>query len=231
MKDHPGMLYVVGVPIGNPADLSPRGIKTLRSVDFIAVETIEKAKKLLDPLGIEKPLVPYKNHCDIRQRGEKIVERIFNGETCAVISDAGMPCLADPGEDLIVLCSQSGIRTSVIPGPCAAVAALAVSGLATVPFAFEGFLSTGKTRRNEHLQRLAGETRTLVFYEAPQKLVSTLEDLLKALGDRKITLARDLTKDTEEILRTTLSQAVGLFAGGSPKGEYALIIEGAATSA
>lgn len=219
-------LYVVGTPIGNLGDLSSRAVKTLSEADFIAAEDTRVSMKLLNHFGIKKPLVSYYEH-NLRERGSQIVARILTGESCAVITDAGMPCISDPGEDLVRLCAESGIEAVVVPGPSAAIAALALSGLASGRFAFEGFLSVQKNSRRQHLAEIRHDTRTLLFYEAPHKLRATLADLLDALGDRRITLARELTKLHEEVIRTTLSGAVSLYADTAPRGEYVLVLEGA----
>lgn len=221
-----GILYVVGTPIGNLSDLSPRAIETLKQVDFIAAEDTRVTLKLLNHFGIKKPMVSYHEH-NLRERGEIIMERILNGETAAIVSDAGMPCISDPGEDLVRLAAQYQIPAVVIPGPSAAVSALCLSGLSTSRFAFEGFLSTNKQNRREHLLSLAGDRHTLIFYEAPHKLAGTLSDLFAAFGDRRIAIARELTKIHEEVMRTTLSQAVEYYRDKTPKGEFVLIIEGA----
>ena len=202
-----GTLYVVGTPIGNLGDFSPRAIETLQSVDFIAAEDTRVTLKLLNHFDIKKPMVSYYEH-NIRQRGEMIVGRLLQGESCAIVTDAGMPCISDPGEDLVALCAQHGIPTVVVPGPSAAISALAVSGLSTSRFSFEGFLTTNKRGRQEHLQALVDDTHTLIFYEAPHKLPATLKDMLTVLGDRPISLVRELTKLHEEVFRTTLAAAV-----------------------
>lgn len=223
-------LYVVGTPIGNLGDLSPRAVETLAAVDFIAAEDTRVSLKLLTHFGIKKPLVSYHEH-NLRESGGRIAARILAGESCAVITDAGMPCISDPGEDLVRLCAENGVETVVVPGPSAAVSALALSGLATGRFAFEGFLSVQKGRRRRHLEEIRADTRTLIFYEAPHKLRATLADLLAALGDRRVTLARELTKLHEEVIRTTLSEAAGRFAGETPRGEFVLVLEGAPAAA
>ena len=198
-----GTLYLVGTPIGNLGDLSVRALETLRRADFIAAEDTRVTAKLLNHFEIRKPCVSYYEHNKYAS-GEKIVARLLAGETCALVTDAGMPAISDPGEDIVRQCAEQGIDVQVIPGPCAAIAALAVSGLPTQQFCFEGFLAvSGKTRR-EHLQRLQGETRTMLFYEAPHKLLRTLNDLRDTFGgEREITLARELTKLHEQTLRTT----------------------------
>lgn len=221
-----GTLYVVGTPIGNLSDFSPRAIQTLQEVDFIAAEDTRVTQKLLSYFQIKKPMISYYQH-NLRERGEEILARIESGENCAIVTDAGMPCISDPGEDLVSLCAERNIRAIVIPGPSAAVSALAVSGLSTARFCFEGFLSTNHKNRMEHLRQIAGDRRTLIFYEAPHKLVYTLQDMLQVLGDRRIALCRELTKLHEEIIRTTFSGALALYREKSPRGEYVLIIEGA----
>ncbi len=224
----PGKLYVVGTPIGNLNDFSPRQRQTLEEVDFIAAEDTRVTVKLLNHFEIKKPLVSYYEH-NLRERGEQIVARIVAGENCAVVSDAGMPCISDPGEDLVRLCAERGIETVVVPGASAAVSALCVSGLVTSRFCFEGFLSTAKKSRREHLEQLREEPRTMIFYEAPHKLLNTLKDFLETFGDRRISLARELTKIHEEILRfPTLTEAVEYFTATSPRGEFVLVLEGSA---
>ena len=221
-----GTLYLVGTPIGNLGDLSVRALETLRSADFIAAEDTRVTAKLLNHFEIKKPCVSYYEHNKYAS-GEKIVARLLAGETCALVTDAGMPAISDPGEDIVRQCAEQGIDVQVIPGPCAAIAALAVSGLPTQQFCFEGFLAvSGKTRR-EHLERLRGETRTMIFYEAPHKLCDTLNAMYQVLGERKITLARELTKVYEEVIRTTLSQAVELYTQREPRGEFVLVVQGA----
>lgn len=221
-----GVLYVVGTPIGNLGDLSPRAVETLNSVDFIAAEDTRVTLKLLNHFGIKKPMISYFEH-NKRERGDIICARIENGENCAIVTDAGMPCISDPGEELIRQCSERGIRTVVVPGPSAVISALAVSGLTTGRFTFEGFLSTSKKSRNEHLEQLKTEKRTMIFYEAPHKLAATLNDLYRAFGDRKISIVREITKIHEEAIRTTLSKAVENYGDGSLKGEIVLVLEGA----
>ena len=222
-----GTLYLVGTPIGNLGDLSVRALETLRSADFIAAEDTRVTAKLLNHFEIKKPCVSYYEHNKYAS-GEKIVARLLAGETCALVTDAGMPAISDPGEDIVRQCAEQGIDVQVIPGPCAAIAALAVSGLPTQQFCFEGFLAvSGKTRR-EHLDRLRNETRTMIFYEAPHKLLRTLCDLRDTFGGaREITLARELTKLHEQTLRTTLDGAVAHFTENAPKGEFVLVLRGA----
>ena len=220
-----GILYVTGTPIGNLSDLSPRAAQTLENVDFIAAEDTRVTLKLLNHLGIKKPMVSYFEH-NKRERGEIICQRIEQGESCAIVTDAGMPCISDPGEDLIRLCAERGIQSVVIPGPSAVIAALAVSGLETGRFCFEGFLSVNKKSRGEHLQSLQNEKRTMIFFEAPHKLPATLRDLFAAFGDRKLSIVREITKVHEEVLRTTTAYAAEHYADGSIKGEIVLVLEG-----
>lgn len=220
-----GILYVTGTPIGNLGDLSPRAAQTLSEVDFIAAEDTRVTLKLLNHLGIKKPMVSYYEH-NKRERGEMICARIEQGESCAVVTDAGMPCISDPGEDLIRLCAERGIQTVVIPGPSAVIAALALSGLETGRFTFEGFLSVNKKSRAEHLQSLRLERRTMIFYEAPHKLPATLRDLYSAFGNRRLSIVRELTKVHEEVIRTTTEAAAENLADGSVKGEIVLVLEG-----
>lgn len=219
------ILYVVGTPIGNLNDMSPRAIETLSSVDFIAAEDTRVTLKLLNHFDIKKPMVSYFEH-NKEYRGEIICNRILKGESCAIVTDAGMPCISDPGELLIKQCEQFGIKTVVVPGPSAVISALCLSGLATGRFCFEGFLSVNKKSRAEHLESLLTESRTMIFYEAPHKLSNTLKDLYEAFPDRKLTIARELTKLHEEIIRTTTKEAYEKYSDGSLKGEIVLILEG-----
>lgn len=222
-----GKLTLVGTPIGNLGDLSPRARRTLEEADFIAAEDTRVTLKLLNHFGITKPLVSYYQHNKGRS-GERIVERLLSGESCALVTDAGMPIVSDPGEDLAAACAQAGIEISCVPGPCAAVTALALSALPAGRFCFEGFLSTSKKSREEHLDSLRGERRTMIFYEAPHKLQKTLSDLASAFGpERRVSLCRELTKLHEEVLRTTLGEAVRLYEAEPPRGEFVLIVEGA----
>ncbi len=220
-----GILYVVGTPIGNLGDFTFRAVETLKSVDFICAEDTRVTVKLLNHFEIKKPLVSYHEH-SVRQVSEGIVSRILGGENCAVVSDAGMPCISDPGEDLVVLCAENGIRTEVIPGPTAMASAVAISGLTTSRFSFEGFLSVTKKQRYDHLQSVAKDTHTLIFYEAPHKLIATLNDMLQYFGDRKISICRELTKIHEEVIRTTLSKAVEYYKAVNPRGEFVLVVNG-----
>lgn len=222
-----GMLYLVPTPIGNLGDISQRCRETLEQADFIAAEDTRVSLKLLNHLGIKKSLVSYYEH-NKAFKGDQIVQRILAGETCALVSDAGSPAISDPGEDLVKQCAQAGIVVCAIPGPCAAITALSISGQATGRFCFEGFLSTAKKSRREHLDSLKNEMRTMIFYEAPHKLSATLEDLAEAFGsDRGISLCRELTKLHEEVIRTTLGQAIGYYQENPPKGEFVLVVAGA----
>ena len=221
-----GMLVVVGTPIGNLSDMSPRAVAALEQADFIAAEDTRVTLKLLNHFGVKKPMVSYYEH-NMRERGEIICARIEAGETCALVSDAGMPAISDPGELLVRACHERGIVVSVVPGPSAVVSALAVSGLPTGRFAFEGFLSMNKKSRRAHLNEVKNERRTMIFYEAPHKLLATLQDMLSVFGDRRIALVRELTKIHEEVVRTTLKQAAERCQQQSPKGEFVLVIEGA----
>ena len=221
-----GMLYLVPTPIGNLGDISIRCRQTLEEADFIAAEDTRVTLKLLNHLGIKKSLVSYYEH-NKAFKGDKIVERILSGETCALVSDAGSPAISDPGEDLVKQCAAAGIVVCAIPGPCAAITALSISGQSTGRFCFEGFLSTAKKSRREHLESLKKETRTMIFYEAPHKLPATLESMAEAFGeDRPISLCRELTKLHEEVIRTTIGGAIELYKEQAPKGEFVLVVAG-----
>lgn len=221
-------LYLVGTPIGNLSDFSPRALETLESVDFIAAEDTRVTLKLLNHFSIQKPMISYYQH-NMRERGEQIVARILAGESCALVTDAGMPAISDPGEDLVRLCAENGVEVVAVPGPTAVATALAMSALSTGRFTFEGFLSVNKNERRAHLNQLLDERRTMVFYEAPHKLLNTLKDFAEAFGgERKISLCRELTKLHEEVIRTTLAEAVSLYEQNPPRGEFVLVVEGAA---
>lgn len=224
----PGTLYLVATPIGNLGDFSPRAREVMSEVDFIAAEDTRVTKKLMTALDLpQKPLVSYYEH-NRRQRGEEILARLLAGENCALVTDAGTPAVSDPGEDLVALCAPEGVPVIPIPGCCAAVCALAASGLPTGRWCFEGFLSVNKKARREHLDALKGEKRSMIFYEAPHKLRATLDDLCAAFGgERRISLSRELTKLHEETLRMTLAEAVAYFAETAPRGEFVMIVEGA----
>lgn len=221
-----GKLYVVGTPIGNLSDFSERAKETLNSVDFIAAEDTRVTTKLLNKFEIKKPLISYYEH-NRRERGEIIVKRILDGENCAIVTDAGMPCISDPGQDLVYLCHENNIPVESVPGPTAFATALAISGMESGRFTFEGFLSTNKPSRKEHLDELKSETRTMIFYEAPHKLKATLKDMQKVFGDREIAVVKELTKIHETVMRTTLNAACEYFDNEDPRGEYVLILAGA----
>ena len=220
-----GTLYLVSTPIGNLADLSERAVKVLSEVDFIAAEDTRNSVKLLHYIGVKKPMVSYFEH-NKRQRGEEITARILAGESCALVTDAGTPAISDPGEDIVRLATSLGIPVTAIPGCCAAIDALALSALATGRFAFEGFLSTAKNERRTRLEEIKNEMRTMIFYEAPHKLTTTLEDLYATFGKRRLTLCRELTKKNEEIIYTTTEGAIALYREKQPRGEYILVLEG-----
>ena len=220
-----GTLYLVATPIGNLGDFSPRAVETLRQADFIAAEDTRVSVKLLNHFDIKKPLVSYHEH-NRAAAGEAIVQRLLSGEVCALVTDAGTPAISDPGEDLVRLCAENGITVQSIPGCCACITALAVSGLPTGRFTFEGFLSANRKERREQLGELLGETRTMVFHEAPHKLRATLADMLEILGDRPVALCRELTKLHEETMRTTLQGAVDYYRDNEPRGEYVLVVGG-----
>ena len=220
-----GKLYVVGTPIGNLGDFSPRAAETLREVDFIAAEDTRVTVKLLNHFDIKKPMVSYYEH-NKAQKSDHILARLMDGETCALVTDAGMPAISDPGIDLVALCHEHGIEVISVPGPSAIITAAAISGMDVSRFTFEGFLSMNKPKRREHLAEITDEKRTMIFYEAPHKLAATLRDLLQFLGDRKIALVKELTKIHENVELTTLSEAVQKYGDDKIKGEYVLIIEG-----
>ena len=220
-----GKLYIVGTPIGNLGDFSPRAVETLNNCDFIAAEDTRVTIKLLNHFEIKKPMISYFEH-NRREKGEIITERILAGENCALVTDAGMPAVSDPGEDLVALCAEKGIDVKAVPGPSAFVAAVALSGLPVGRFTFEGFLSVNKQSRREHLLSVRHEKRTMIFYEAPHKLASTLKDLFETLGDRRIAIVREITKIHEEAIRTTLKEAAEKYSETPLKGEIVLVIEG-----
>ena len=223
-----GILYLVATPIGNLGDFTPRAVETLENADFIAAEDTRVSMKLLNHFGVKKPLISYHEHNHVTA-GQSVLNRLLAGESCALMTDAGTPAISDPGEDLVRLCAENGVEVRAIPGCCAAVNALAVSGLPTGRFTFEGFLTVNKKSRREHLNSLKGETRTMIFHEAPHKLRTTLNDLTETFGpDRRISLCRELTKLHEEVLRFTLAEAVSYYEENAPKGEYVLVVAGAA---
>ena len=221
-----GTLYLVATPIGNLGDLSPRAVETLRTADFIAAEDTRVSLKLLNHLGIKKPLISYYRH-NTEAGGQAVLSRLLAGESCALVTDAGTPAVSDPGEELVALCAANNVAVTALPGPCALVTALAVSGLPTGRFTFEGFLAMNKKNRRAHLDTLRGEERTMIFYEAPHKLTATLRDLRDTFGaERRISLCRELSKLHEEIRRTTLGEAAAWYEENPPKGEFVLVIEG-----
>ena len=222
----PGTLYLCATPIGNLGDISARFIKTFENVELIAAEDTRQTLKILNHLNLTKPLTSYHEH-NKREKGEYIISVLKDGKDVALVSDAGTPAISDPGEDLVKLCIENEIDVTSIPGPVAGINALILSGLPTRRFAFEGFLSVNKRHRKEHLQSVKNDTHTLIFYEAPHKLKTTLLDMYEFLGDRKIAIVRELTKIHEEVIRTTLKEAQSLYEEKSPRGEYVLVIEGA----
>lgn len=221
-----GKLYIVGTPIGNLEDFSPRAERILGEVDFIAAEDTRVTVKLLNHLEISKPMVAYFEH-NKKERGNVVIDRILAGESCALVTDAGMPAISDPGEDLIRECHERGIEVESVPGPTAFATALALSGMPSGRFCFEGFLSVNKPSRKKHLEEVKFERRTLIFYEAPHKLARTLVDMYDAFGDRNIAIVREITKIHETVVRTTFSEAIEFYKTQEPRGEYVLIIEGA----
>ena len=222
-----GVLYLVATPVGNLADISARAVKVLSEVDFIAAEDTRNSMRLLSYLGIQKPMLSYFEH-NKRSHGELICERLLGGESCALVTDAGTPAISDPGEDIVALCAEKGIKVTSIPGACAAILALTLSGLPTSRFCFEGFLSADKKDRRARLEKIQNIEYTLIFHEAPHKLKATLSDMREILGEtRRISLCRELTKLNEDIFRTTLCGAVEYYNENSPRGEYVLVVEGA----
>ncbi|MDF2685386.1 MAG: rsmI [Clostridia bacterium] len=218
-------LYIVPTPIGNLSDMTFRAIEILKSVDFIAAEDTRKSGILLKHFEIKKPMLSYFEH-NKAERGQIIIDRLLNGETCALISDAGMPAISDPGEMLVAQCYENNLTVSALPGPCAAVTALAMSGISTKRFCFEGFLSTAANSRKEHLSSLQKEKRTLIFYEAPHKLKGTLKDLSTYFGNRRISLVREISKIYEEVLLTSISDAIEYYKDREVYGEFVLLLEG-----
>lgn len=221
-----GKLYIVGTPIGNLEDFSPRARRILSEVDFIAAEDTRVTVKLLNHLQISKPMVAYFEH-NKKERGNTVIERMLSGEVCAIVTDAGMPAISDPGEDLIRECHEKGIEVESVPGPTAFATAMALSGMPSGRFCFEGFLSVNKPSRKQHLQEVKNERRTMIFYEAPHKLKKTLDDMYEAFGERNIAIVREITKIHETVMRTSFSKAIDYYKENEPRGEYVLIIEGA----
>ena len=222
-----GMLYLVATPIGNLSDISERAKKVLAGVDFIAAEDTRNSMRLLSYLGIQKPMVSYFEH-NKRTHGDMICDKLLSGQSCALITDAGTPAISDPGEDIVALCAQKNIPVTSVPGACAAILALTLSGLPTARFCFEGFLSADKKDRRTRLDELKYDDRTTIFHEAPHKLKATLADMREVFGgERRISLCRELTKLNEDIMRTTLDGAVTYYEENNPRGEYVLVVEGA----
>lgn len=220
-----GKLFVVGTPIGNLGDFSPRAVQTLAEVDFIAAEDTRVTIKLLNHFEIKKPMVSYYEH-NKAAKSDHIISRMLDGENCALVTDAGMPAISDPGIDLVALCHEHNIEVVSVPGPSAIITAAAISGMDVSRFTFEGFLTMNKPKRREHLNDIVNERRTMIFYEAPHKLAATLKDLLEYLGDRKIALIKELTKIHENVELTTFSEAYEKYKDVKLKGEYVIIIEG-----
>lgn len=221
-----GKLYVVGTPIGNLEDFSPRAVRVLGEVDFIAAEDTRVTLKLINHFGIKKEMLSYYEH-NKAQKGNLIIERMLKGENCAVVSDAGMPAISDPGEDLVRAAYENGIEVESVPGPTAIATALAISGMSSGRFCFEGFLSVNKVSRKAHLEEIRNERRTMIFYEAPHKLLAALQDMYKAFGERNIAIVRELTKIHETVFHATFSEAIEYYKENKPRGEYVIIIEGA----
>lgn len=220
-----GKLILVGTPIGNLNDMSPRAVKALEEADFIAAEDTRVTMKLLNHFGVKKPMISYFEH-NKRQKGKYIVDRILSGEACVLVSDAGMPAISDPGEELVAQCLEQNVKITVVPGPSAVVSAVAISGLTTGRFTFEGFLSVNKKSRFEHLESVKNESRTMVFYEAPHKLLRTLKDFYKIFGNRKISIVRELTKVHEEVVLTTIKDAIDKYENEPIRGEFVLVVNG-----
>lgn len=219
-------LYVIATPIGNLGDITFRAVETLKEVDFLACEDTRVSVKILNYFDIKKPMISYHEH-NKKQKGQEIIERIKNGESCGLITDAGTPAISDPGEDIVSICYENGIDVVPIPGVSAVISALSVSGQPTSRFTFEGFLSQNKKERNEHLTELKTEKRTMVFYEAPHKLKKTLQDFVEVFGDRDLTICREITKKFEEYTKTSLVLALESCENRDPRGEYVLVIRGA----
>lgn len=222
-----GILYVTGTPIGNLEDITLRQLRILEEVDFIAAEDTRVTRKLLTHFELKTPLVSYHDHSG-NAAAQAIADRIAAGESCAIVTDAGMPCISDPGEELVRICRERGISVQAVPGPSAVVTALSVSGGSTAQFVFYGFLPVDKKPRNEMLTQLQHESRTAILYEAPHKLCRTIADLRAVCGDdRVVSFCRELTKVHEEVLRMALSEADAYYAEHAPRGEFVLVLDGA----
>lgn len=220
-----GKLFLCPTPIGNLKDITLRTLEVLKSVDLIAAEDTRNTLKLLNHFDINCPLTSYYEH-NKAQKGGLLIEKLKSGQNIALVSDAGMPAISDPGEDLVRLCIEEGIEIVPLPGASAFTTALVASGMSTGRFSFEGFLTTNKRNRKQHLAEVKNDTRTLIFYEAPHKLMYTLTDMLEVFGNRDIVLARELTKKFEEFNRTTIADAISYYELNPPKGEFVLIIKG-----
>jgi len=216
----------VATPIGNLEDITLRALRILREADIIAAEDTRQTLKLLNHFGIRNTLVSYYEH-NKAEKGNYLISRLLEGKNVALVSDAGTPGISDPGEDLVRLAVSKGIPVTMVPGPAAVIAGVVLSGLPSGRFVFEGFLPMNKRVRRERLGSISRETRTMVFYEAPHKLIHTLKDLRDLLGNRRIAIARELTKKFEEVWRTTLDEAIARYGNEPPKGEFVIILEGA----
>lgn len=221
----PGTLYLCATPIGNLQDMTPRVVETLRMADVIAAEDTRNSIKLLNHFDIHTPMTSYHEYNKV-EKAAQLAEQLQAGKNIALITDAGTPAISDPGEVLVRLCLQEGIPVTSLPGPSACITALTLSGLPTRRFCFEGFLPAEKSKRREILEELAEESRTMILYEAPHHLLRTLEELKEALGDRRVTLCRELTKKFETVMPTTLEQALEYYEGQEPRGEFVLVLEG-----
>ncbi len=222
----PGTLYLCATPIGNLDDITFRVLETLKNVDVIAAEDTRNSIKLLNRFEIKTPMTSY-HEFNKYDKGRELIRQLLDGKNIAVITDAGMPGISDPGEELVKMAYEAGVTVTVLPGACACVTALTLSGLPTRRFCFEAFLPTDKKERKDVLAELKDETRTIVLYEAPHRLVKTLAELKEVLGDRRLTICRELTKKHEEAFRTTFSEALAFYETNEPKGECVLVIEGA----
>jgi 16S rRNA (cytidine1402-2'-O)-methyltransferase len=220
-----GILYLCATPIGNLGDMTERVVQTLKEVDLIAAEDTRNSRKLTEVFQISTPMTSYHEHNKV-EKGEMLIGKLLDGQNIAVITDAGTPAISDPGELLVRMCQEQGIQTTSLPGACACITALSLSGLSTRRFCFEGFLPFDKKERREILEELKGESRTIVLYESPHRLKDTLKELEESLGNRKLTMCRELTKKFETIIPFTLEEAVAFFASQEPRGEYVLVLEG-----
>ena len=220
-----GTLYLCATPIGNLQDMTPRVLETLREVDLIAAEDTRNSRKLMTHFQISTPMTSYHEYNKV-EKAYTLIEKLNEGQNIALITDAGTPAISDPGEVLVRMCQEAGITVTSLPGPAALIVALTLSGLSTRRFCFEGFLPPDKKERKQILEELTGETRTIILYEAPHHLKATLKELYDALGERKITLCRELTKKFETVFPTTLEGALAFYEENEPRGEYVLVLEG-----